>query len=67
MVVYYETLCPECRQYLSFMVFPTFVMLSDIMSLTVVPYGNARVGSPVFFCCFSEGGVLIILLILPKL
>ncbi|CAG01966.1 unnamed protein product [Tetraodon nigroviridis] len=44
MVVYYETLCPECRRYLSLMVFPTLVMLSDIMSLTVVPYGNARVG-----------------------
>lgn len=45
MVVYYETLCPACRQYLSLMVFPTLVMLSDIMSLTVVPYGNAVVGS----------------------
>lgn len=51
MVVYYETLCPECRQYLSFMVFPTFVMLYDIMTLTVVPYGNARVGS--VFCLFG--------------
>lgn len=41
-VVYYESLCPYCRQYLSLMAFPTLVMLDDIMTLTVVPYGNAR-------------------------
>lgn len=51
-VVYYETLCPDCRQYLSLMAFPTLVMLDDIMTLTVVPYGNAKVGSGVCCCCF---------------
>lgn len=54
MVVYYETLCPDCRQYLSLMAFPTFVMLDDIMSLTVVPYGNARVGSEVYCLFFFQ-------------
>lgn len=52
MVVYYETLCPDCKEYLSLMVFPTFIMLNDIMSLTVVPYGNARVGSDMCFFVF---------------
>nr|AEB65934.1 interferon-gamma-inducible-lysosomal thiol reductase [Takifugu obscurus] len=41
-VVYYESMCPACRGYMSLMIFPTWVMLSDIMSLTVVPYGNAE-------------------------
>lgn len=49
MVVYYESLCPDCREYLSYMVFPTWVMLNDIMSLTVVPYGNAKVCREVFW------------------
>lgn len=54
MVVYYETLCPDSREYLSLMAFPTFVMLDDIMSLTVVPYGNAKVSSEVCCSVFSS-------------
>lgn len=47
-VVYYESLCPDCREYMSLMLFPTWVMLRDIMSLTLVPFGNAKVCREVF-------------------
>lgn len=41
--LYFESLCPGCRMAFTETLYPTWVLLSDIMSLTLVPYGNAQV------------------------
>lgn len=40
--VYSESLCPDCRGFITKMLYPSSVMLGDIMDLTVIPYGNAQ-------------------------
>ncbi|XP_062872974.1 gamma-interferon-inducible lysosomal thiol reductase [Trichomycterus rosablanca] len=52
--LYYESLCPGCRQFLTQQLMPTFAMLSDIMTVELVPYGNAQekqVGQKYQFLC----------------
>nr|XP_046246888.1 gamma-interferon-inducible lysosomal thiol reductase-like [Scatophagus argus] len=42
LTLYYESLCPACRVFISQQLFPTWTMLQDIMTITLVPYGNAK-------------------------
>ncbi|MCJ8740447.1 hypothetical protein PDJAM_G00059240 [Pangasius djambal] len=52
--LYYESLCPGCRQFLALQLMPTFIMLRDIMTVELVPYGNAeekQVGDKYQFTC----------------
>lgn len=41
--LYYESLCPDSRVFITQQLFPTWTMLQDIMTVTLVPYGNAMV------------------------
>ncbi|XP_060753899.1 gamma-interferon-inducible lysosomal thiol reductase-like [Neoarius graeffei] len=52
--VYYESLCPDCQEFLALQLMPTFIMLNDIMGLELVAYGNAKekqVGDKYEFTC----------------
>ncbi|KAJ8408358.1 hypothetical protein AAFF_G00257720 [Aldrovandia affinis] len=56
--MYYESLCPGCRAFLVGALFPTWVLLSDIMDVELVPFGNAvesgSEGKYVFECQHGE-------------
>ncbi|XP_071097762.1 gamma-interferon-inducible lysosomal thiol reductase-like [Haliotis cracherodii] len=43
LVLYYESLCPFCKQFITDQLFPTFSKLgTDVLNITVLPFGNAE-------------------------
>ena len=43
LTLYYETLCPDCRGFMTGQVWTAYNSVASIMNLTLVPYGNAKV------------------------
>ena len=43
LTLYFESLCPDCKNFFRTQLTKTYTNLVDIMDLTLVPYGNARV------------------------
>ena len=40
--IYYETLCPDCREFIASQVWNAYQSILDIVNITFVPYGNAK-------------------------
>ncbi|XP_041360999.1 gamma-interferon-inducible lysosomal thiol reductase-like [Gigantopelta aegis] len=40
--LYYESLCPDCKHFMTTMLYRVFQQIGHIMNLSLVPYGNAR-------------------------
>ncbi|XP_013417145.1 gamma-interferon-inducible lysosomal thiol reductase [Lingula anatina] len=40
--LYYESLCPDCKNFFKQQLYKAFKSVGSIMNLTLIPYGNAR-------------------------
>jgi hypothetical protein len=50
--LYYETLCPDCQQFVRDQLWPAYNKLANITDLQLVPYGNANVSIYfIFYFC----------------
>lgn len=43
--LYTEALCPDCETFINKQLFPGYLQLGDAVTVTVVPFGNARVST----------------------
>ena len=41
--LYYETLCPDCQNFIHTQLWPTYKTIGNIMNISLIPYGNAKV------------------------
>lgn len=39
---YYETLCPDCKNFMTQQLYPAYKAIPDLFTVDFVPYGNAR-------------------------
>jgi len=42
MELYYESLCPDCKEFITKQLYPTVLKVGSIMNVTIIPYGNAQ-------------------------
>ena len=48
--LYYESLCPGCRQFIKDQLYKTYLGLGEsVMNITLIPYGNAKVNRSLSF------------------
>jgi interferon gamma-inducible protein 30 len=40
LALYYESLCPDCQQFIAEQLYPTYTKIGEIFNLTLIPYGN---------------------------
>ncbi|KAL2090209.1 hypothetical protein ACEWY4_014897 [Coilia grayii] len=52
--LYYESLCPGCRSFITQQLYPTWTLLKDIMRVNLVPYGNAQEMQNMVICQHGE-------------
>ncbi|KAJ3598902.1 hypothetical protein NHX12_032865 [Muraenolepis orangiensis] len=53
--LYYDSLCPGCRVFLTQQLYPTWTLLKDIMTITLVPYTRELQSATSPFSC-QHGG-----------
>ncbi|XP_012675625.1 gamma-interferon-inducible lysosomal thiol reductase [Clupea harengus] len=54
LTLYYESLCPGCRDFITQQLYPTWTLLRDILRVNLVPYGNAKEMQNAVICQHGE-------------